>query len=255
MNPTSDPPAPSGKGSEELLDRFRIVLVRPKDSRNLGMVSRAMMNMGFRHLVMVNPRCEINEESYMTAVGCREILDHARIVESILDGVRECSHVIGTTRRVGRGRSTTKALRPLAQKWIGLAKENEIAILFGPEDRGLSTEDLKICRDRVRIPTADPFPSLNLAQAVLIVSYEILSASQGEQMAPPHKKVAPMDEQERLFADMQKALEAIQYFGARNPDYSMQHFRDLFTRAAASSDDVRLWRGIFTRLIRRLKTE
>jgi len=235
-----------------LFDRFRIVLVRPKDSKNLGATARAMTNMCLSHLVLVAPRCEIDDDAYAVAVGCRAVLESARVVDTIPDAVRGCGLTVGMTRRGGRHRPVSRRIRSSAVRWAGLAAENEIALLFGPEESGLSGDELTHCRELVRIPTGDAFPSINLAQSVMIVAYEVFMAVTGGPTPPIPGRLASAEEREALLDSMFEALKQLEYFGGREPKYAMQYFRKTFDRAGLSPDDVRLWRGVFERVLRRV---
>jgi len=208
--------------------------------------------MGLSNLVLVAPRCSIDDDAYAVAVGCRDVLDASRTADSIPEAVRGCGLVVGMTRRGGKHRPVSRRLRGSATRWVDLARDNEIALVFGPEDHGLAGGELAHCRELVRIPTADAFPSINLAQAVILVCYEVFLASSGAPAAPGGKKLAAAEEREELLASMFRALEVLEYFGGRDPKHAMQYFRRTFDRAGLSSDDVRLWRGVFERVIRRL---
>lgn len=236
-----------------LLHRFNIVLVRPKDSRNLGATARAMTNMGFSRLTLVSPECSIDDEAYAVSVGCTVVLDTAKVVGSISEAVQGAGLVAGFTRRVGKHRPASRRLRESVPRWLRLAEKNEIALLFGPEDYGLSGEDLAFCQEVVRIDTADRFPSINLAQAVLLVCHEVFLAAREASPSPAARKLASAEEREALLESVFRALQRLEYFGGRDPAHAMNYFRQTFDRASLSSDDVRLWRGVFERVIKRLK--
>jgi tRNA/rRNA methyltransferase len=236
-----------------ILKQVRIVLVRPKDPRNLGATARAMTNMGFSRLTLVSPECSINDEASAVSVGCTEVLEKARVVPGIAEAVKGAGLVVGFTRRVGKHRPASRSLRENASRWVQLADQNEIAFLFGPEDYGLTGDDLAFCQEAVRIPTAEKFPSINLAQAVMLVCYEVLLAASGTPRSAATPQLAPAEEREALLKSMFEALQRLEYFGGRDPTHSMTFFRQTFDRAGLSSDDVRLWRGVFERVIKRIK--
>jgi len=237
------------------LEQFRIVLVRTKDPRNLGATARALTNMGLSRLVLVAPECAVDDDAYAVAVGCRGVLDVARIVGSIPEAVEGAGLVVGSTRRTGRYRRARSNLREAASRWVGFAAENEVALLFGPEDYGLSGEDLAHCQELVRIPTAERFPSINLAQSVMVVCYEVFLAARGPESAAAGRKLAPAEERDALLRSMLDALARLEYFGGRDPSHAMQFFRETFDRAGLTSDDVRLWRGVFERVRQRVARE
>ena len=130
----------------------------------------------------------------------------------------------------------------LAQKLIPISIENRIAILFGPEDKGLSNEDLRYCHALVNIPTAE-FSSLNLAQAVMIMCYEIFIAGleANEQFTP---RLASRHELDGMYDQLKDILVRISYINPENPDYWMNNLRRFFTRLRLRAKEVNIIRGL-----------
>ena len=125
---------------------------------------------------------------------------------------------------------------------ISLSRENTIAIVFGPEDRGLSNEDLRLCHELVNIPTAE-FSSLNLAQAVMVICYELYTAGRpsGEPNAP---RLATRHELDGMYDQLREILVRINYINPENPDYWMNKIRRFFTRLQLKAGEVSIIRGI-----------
>ena len=233
-------------------DRFRMVLVGTRNPRNLGTAVRAMANMGFSRLYLVNPQCDVDDDARAAAASCYPLLDSLKICPSIVEAIADCGFVIGTTRRSGRRRRVNVGVADRAGGWLEIAEANEVAILFGPEDFGLSSHDLDYCDERVQIPTAASDPSLNLAQSVLLICYEISQAEVSPQSHSKVRKLAPAGQREGMLSSMEDVLNRLEYFGTRNPEHAMAFFREMFLRATLSEEDVRMWRGVFARMLKRL---
>lgn len=154
------------------LDSFHIILIEPKDSRNVGAVARAMQNLGFVHLHLVAPRDYDREQADVTARDASVILDsatvHARFPDA-LDGMQE---VVGLALRKGENPAHYVSLPQWSEK-LPERQGRTTALVFGPEDDDLRHEHLNLCRWVVRIPSSAAYPSFNLAQSVLLTLYEI----------------------------------------------------------------------------------
>src|SRR4030042_277294 len=142
----------------------------------------------------------------------------------------------------GSGRGPAVSPRRMAESLVGLSQENDVALLFGPEDTGLTNEDLRFCQTVVTIPTAG-FKSLNLSHAVMIVCYELFVARM-EKDLPAAPKLATVREIEAMYAKLKEVLLAIGFFLPENPDYWMMHIRRLFARTTLQAREVKIIRGI-----------
>ncbi len=162
------------------LENITIILVEPHIPENIGSVARAMMNMGLRDLIVVSPKnCDLSRVLKTATGPSIEIIENMEVVEDLLGAVGPFQYVVGTTARTGSLRPAMAEPRELAERLTDISQENKICILFGSEDRGLTNDQLKYCHLIVTIPTAH-FASLNLAQAVLIIAYELFLASRKE---------------------------------------------------------------------------
>jgi tRNA/rRNA methyltransferase len=220
---------------------LRIVLVRPKDPANVGAAARAMKNFGLSDLHLVAPQRPIGRRAYALASHAEDVLQRARQHASVAEALSGCTLVLGTTARVRKeGRMYTP--REAAQ---GLSPEG-VAVLFGPEDFGLSNDDLKHCQGYIRIPTA-AYASLNLAQAVQIVAYEwFVATSQGE--SPPSDAQATRASREVLegmYDHLLKTLHLIGYTDAQRERGAERLFRAIFDRAELSAREVAALRGLW----------
>lgn len=225
------------------LSSIEIVLVRPQGAGNVGAVARAMKNMGLEQLVLVGPRVQRDFWARAMAVHAKDLLERTRVASELGEAVADCGLVIGTTARSGLYRAPLGSARELAPSIVAAAKSNRVAIVFGPEDHGLSNEDLKACHRLLTIPASPAYPSLNLAQAVMIVCYELfLSSEAGAGVAPP--EWARAEEVEFLFRRLREAFLRIGFLHASNPDHIMFAFRRILGRAGLEPRDVRILLGL-----------
>lgn len=226
------------------LERIHIVLVRPAGAGNVGAVARAMKNMGLKHLVLVQPRFRNQFWMRAMAVHAGDVLERMRIVNDLADGVANCGLVVGTTCRAGLYRAPTGTARDLAPTLVAAARENEVAVVFGPEDHGLSNEDIKACHRLLTIPATREYPSLNLAQAVMIVAYELFLAAQAEGTTLQVGQLAPARDVEFMFQRLQEAFLRIGYLHPENPDHILFAFRRFLGRAGLEERDVKILLGL-----------
>src|SRR3974377_1612497 len=155
------------------LENIVIILVGTKYPGNIGSVARAMQNMGLRRLRLVAPQCLINDESFRMARGGADILKETKSYGSLRSALRGVRLVLGTSGKTGGNRDHAYAPRILAPRILTQASRQKVAILFGPEDTGLTDNDLLLCQMLIRIPTHSQARSINLAQSVMIVAYEL----------------------------------------------------------------------------------
>lgn len=224
-----------------------VVLVEPQKSENIGTTARAMANMGLGRLVLVRPRSLNRELMETTATShSARVLEEMLVYRELPEALAPYGQVIGTTARVGSRRGPFHTPRQLVSTLLPAAGAEPVpsAILFGPERMGLSTEDLRHCQKVVRIPTDDPeTSSLNLAQSVLILGYELIMAAGGEPEAP-HIKPAPHTEVEEMYADLTDALLRIGFLPPDNPGHWLMNIKKIFNRSLLTSGECNLWRGV-----------
>jgi len=237
----SDPP---GRG---LLERVAVVLVEPREPGNIGAAARAMANTGLSRLVLVRPPDFLVPEAYRMALAAKPILEGATVAEDLGAALAGFGFVAGTTRRPGAGRRGRVSPRHLAAEVPAVAAANDVAILFGREDSGLTNDELQYCQRLVTIPSSGGFGSLNLAQSVLVVAYEIFlvhHASGSDGPGAPARR-APTSALEGLYAQMEQVLLSIGYLDPANPAHMMRVFRRLLGRAGPDAREVQALRGIF----------
>ncbi len=226
------------------LARVEIVLVRPRRPGNVAAACRAMKNMGLSRLWLVEPGPGLDDpEARSLAYGAWEVLDGARRASSLVQAVSSSVAVVGTT---GREMPGVRTPRELAAEAGTLAGSGPLSLVFGPEASGLTGSELDLCHSLVHVPTDPAQPSLNLAQAVLLVAYEMRLGALEE--IPPHGKHrgsrAPAGEFEQALGDLKQALLEIGYLDPASPDRVLTELRRMVARARPTSREVVLLRGL-----------
>jgi len=224
------------------LNNIRVVLLRPRGAANVGAVARAMKNMGLRDLVLVHPALMKSFWAKAMAAHAEDVLHSVRRCNSIGDAVADCGLVVGTTCRGGLYREAAEAPRIAAPRVVAAAATNRVALVFGPEDHGLSNEDLKACQQLIAIPADPAYPSLNLAQAVMVCCYELRLAMAGEPQAT--RELARAEQVDRMFEKLRAALRSIGFLHPDNPDHIMFAFRRFLGRAELEARDVQILLGL-----------
>lgn len=216
-----------------------IVLVRPARPANVAAACRALKNMGLGSLVLVDAP-PVPAEARALAYGAWDVLDAARHVSTLREAVAPCTLVVATS-----GKADPQSLTPraLADRAPALAGDGRTALVFGPESTGLHRDELDLCPWRVHIPTAPAHSSLNLAQAVLVLAYEIqvsAAAASPTLLASP----APSGEFEQAVSALGSALLAVGYLNPSNPGAVLAELRRLLARAQPTRREVLLLRGL-----------
>jgi tRNA/rRNA methyltransferase len=202
-----------------------------------------MKNMGLRDLVLVQPAPMRAFWSRTMAVHADDVLDRMQRCDSLAEATAGCGLVVGTSCRGGLYRAAALSPRHASAGIVAAATTNRVALVFGPEDQGLSNEDLKACHQLLAIPTGPEYASLNLAQAVMVCCYELLLAS-GEPAAEPVPPLATAERVERMFQHLRSAFLSIGFLHADNPDHIMFAFRRFLGRAGLEDRDVSILLGL-----------
>jgi tRNA/rRNA methyltransferase len=199
--------------------------------------------MGMNNLTLVNPPQLCRNTADTMAVHARDVLDAMQVHRSLRAAVADCGLVVGTTCRPGLYRDSALTPRTLAPHILAAAEANRVALVFGPEDSGLSNDDLRLCHQLVTIPADPAYTSLNLAQAVLLCCYEVFVAAQGEDSTPP-RPLALAERQELMYEKLKGALLKIGFLHGDNPDHIMFALRRILGRAGLEERDVRILLGL-----------
>ena len=227
------------------LSNIRVVLVGPLYGGNVGSICRAMANMGISDLTLVAPSPTLNyAEARMMAVAANAILEGRREVATLEEAVADCGLVMGTTARLGLYRQHAKTPREWAPQILESAAANKVALVFGRETWGLTNEEIAICTNMIQIPSSEEYPSLNLAQAVMVCCYELFVAA--DVFDPSEEKTleCPTRTREQMFKMWREMLLAIGFMDEEKADHMMLGVRRIFSRAPLTEDDVRILMGV-----------
>ncbi len=243
--------------SDNLFPGVRIVLVETSHPGNIGGAARAMKNMGLTELVLVNPCDFPSDKALYRAVSAEDLLGSARVVTTLDDAIGDVGLVIGTSARDRRIPWPMLTPHECGVKVNQHAIKNAgVAILFGPESRGLKNEDLHRCQFHVNIPTGKAYTSLNLAMAVQVICYEILKAKLDQATATHH---APSHEDsnwdlpfadatamEHFYVHLERTLTDIKFHDPEVPKQLMTRLRRLFNRIRPDQMEISILRGILS---------
>jgi tRNA/rRNA methyltransferase len=227
-----------------------IVLVEPQLGENIGAAARAMANFGLSRLRLVSPRQHWpNDKARMMAAGADRILDEAVLFDSLTAALADCSFVLATTARAHDQAKpvvgAAEAAREIAPR---LDAGETVAIVFGRERNGLENDEVALADAIVTLPVNPAFASLNLAQAVVIVTYEWFKLTSGEQLpfGMPHKSPpAPKQQLLAFFASLERELEQVEFFRPPDKRETMQiNLRNIFTRMQPTQQDIQTLHGV-----------
>lgn len=229
-------------------ESITIVLNKPKYPGNVGAVARCARNMGIEKIFVVGNRDLLVEEmKQMSTHFAAGIVDRIQHFDRLDEALANFQYIVGTTSRRGSGRGPVVSPREMAELLVEVSQHNGVALLFGPEDTGLSNDDLRFCHLLVTIPTSKRMKSVNLSQAVMILCYEIFAAHAGplEEFTP---RMASSEEIEGMYVQMKTVLMKIGFLHPQNPDHWMMHIRRFLGRTKLFSKEVKIIRGICRQL-------
>jgi tRNA/rRNA methyltransferase len=247
----------AGTAREQTLitDGPAVILVEPQLGENIGMVARAMANFGLSELRLVKPR-DIwpNPKATATASGAVHVIEATRVFETLREAIEDRNYVVATTARARDGykpvRGPVEAGRILRRRFVGGEKT---AIVFGRERFGLDNEEVGLADEIVTFPVNPAFASLNIAQAVLLMSYEWMKSGledetqtpfTGPELVPAEKAVL-----HSMFEHLEEALDARGYFRPPEKKHKMvDSLRAVLTRPAFTEAEIRVLRGIISSL-------
>ena len=239
--------------SESRLSQVAVVLHEPQDPVNIAATVRAMKNMGVTELRLVRPVAYEAHRLEGIAHGTRDLIDSITQHETFDDAVADCVYVAGFTARRRAAKWRVIEPKQAAQELLAAADGGRVALVFGREDSGLPNEILDRVHTTVVIPTTE-HASMNLAQAVLIALYELhLAAGDATRtIAPPRKDAPPATEAqlEQFFSDVQRSLQAIEFFKTRQMEHIMRTVRSLTVRAGPDARELSLIRAMAIEVIR-----
>ncbi|APC97327.1 RNA methyltransferase [Francisella frigiditurris] len=237
------------------LKNIKIILVEPSHNGNVGSTARAMLNMGLTRLCLVNPKNEVNDEALALASHATDIIKNIEITSTLKDALEDIDYVIGTSARVRRVSLPIEPIEVAAKECVKrIYSKQKVAILFGRERTGLFNEELLMSNIHAYIPTNEGYTSLNLAQAVQLVSYEIYKnylSSEQQRYVPDynylHKK-ATINESQKFYDFLEESMISSGFLNSENPGYVMDKIKRLFQRSELESQEINILRGFLSSL-------
>jgi tRNA/rRNA methyltransferase len=246
-----------------LFRRLRFVLVDTSSPGNIGAAARAIKNMGFSDLVLVNPRfpdAPSREQAVAFASGALDVLQSARIVASIDEAFEGCNFAAAVSARLREFSPPIVTPRALTER-LAAAPDLRAALVFGNERFGLPNAIVEKCNVLINIPANPDYSSLNLSQAIQVLAYESRMAalpdgqdgrqaldSQGAAIGFQGEAASPA-QIEGMFAHLEQALTAIEFLSPDNPKKLMPRLKRLFARAQLETEEVNILRGIAKQIL------
>jgi len=233
------------------LSAIRIVLVEPSHPGNIGAVARAMKNMALTDLVLVRPKAFPHPEAQARAAGAEDLLGRARVVETVAAAVADCGFVAATTSRPRDQNFRALDVHEAAQNIFAKSELGPAAVLFGAERTGLTNEELALAHLLIRIPANPEYPSLNLAMAVQLLTYELFrvagSPADSRPLSLATVPPATGEDMERFYAHLAQVMEEIDFRDRTQAGTAlMTRIRRLFQRCEMDQNEVNILRGILT---------
>lgn len=243
--------------------QVRFVLVETSHPGNVGAAARALKTMGFGRLVLVSPRhpnIVRKQEAIALASGALDVLDAAQVVDSVEQALAGAQLTVALTarpREFGPQRSDPRSVAAAAAAWLGTPSPDdggrEVAFVFGNERYGLPNDAVARCAQVVHIPTNPDYSSLNLAQAVQLIAWEMRSALLADAPAALPKigfagELASSEQVEQMYAHLEAALVAVGFLDPEQPKRLMPRLRRLFSRTQLECEEVNILRGIARRI-------
>jgi tRNA (cytidine32/uridine32-2'-O)-methyltransferase len=233
------------------LTAIRIVLVEPSHPGNIGAVARAMKNMALSEMVLVRPKAFPHPEASARASGADDLLARARVVDTVAEAVADVGFVAATTSRPRDHNFLALDLHDAAARIFEMSARGPAAVLFGAERTGLTNEELALAHLLIRIPANPEYPSLNLAMAVQLTTYELFRAAGSPAGARPLTEqtvpLAPGADLERFYTHLQQVMDEVDFrdrtVGGNN---LMTRIRRLFQRCEMDQNEVNILRGFLT---------
>jgi tRNA/rRNA methyltransferase len=258
----------SSNPSDDVFASTRFVLVEPSHPGNVGAAARALKTMGFSRLIVVAPKIAFvtrEPEAVAMASGADDVLASAQVVETLADALNGVHWSIALTARSREYGPPQMAPRAAAEKACEFTGQGQggspgaIALVFGNERVGLSNEDVERCSALAHIPANPAYSSLNLAQAVQVLAYELRLALLGRAdatpvtTAPASPPSASSDEIEGMYTHLEQALVALDFLDPANPKKLMSRLRRLFSRSGLEHEEVNILRGIAKHILLKIE--
>ena len=251
-----------------MFENIRVVMVHTSHPGNIGAAARAIKTMGLSRLVLVSPQQYPDQIAIWRAAGAADILEQAQVVETLAEAVEGCSMVVGASARQRRIPWPVLDSRQGGEAIAKQSRTEEVAIIFGREDRGLTNEELQQCNYHIEIPANEDYGVLNVASAVQIICYEVRMSllafrqikEKGPENPAPSKpepkmpinpvrwdeRLATSGEMEHFFNHLETTLTQLDFHEPENPRQLLTRLRRLFMRARLDHLEINILRGAMT---------
>tara|TARA_B100001559_G_C16268933_1_gene515150 strand:- start:12 stop:755 length:744 start_codon:yes stop_codon:yes gene_type:complete len=234
-----------------LKNKFEFILVEPSHPGNIGATARAIKNMGFQNLSLINPKDFPNDDAYYRAKGAKDILENVKVYNNLSAPLEGATLIFGTsarTRTIPWPTKTSSELRIVLKKALGSANA-KICFVFGREISGLSNEELQMCDYHIKIPTDEDFSSINLSHAVQIISY-VLKMELDNLDSPKEikDKTPTFQDNEHLIDHFDKVMKQIDFYDQDNPKQVKTRMRRLVKRLQPDKLETGILRGFLAKI-------
>ncbi|WP_163937382.1 tRNA (cytosine(32)/uridine(32)-2'-O)-methyltransferase TrmJ [Paraferrimonas sp. SM1919] len=236
-----------------MLDQIKVILVGTTHSGNIGSAARAMKTMGLSNLVLVQPKAEIDGKSIALAAGASDILKNTQIVDSLEQAISDCQLVMACSARNRTLDWPVLTPRESGRQTMAEAAKGKVAIIFGRESNGLSNEELQLANYHVCIEANPEYSSLNLAQAVQILCYEMRCAyleTVDKPVVESEVDYVDSEGMERFYTHLEQSLLKTGFIVKAHPGQVMNKLRRLFNRIRVEAPEMNILRGILSSIDR-----
>lgn len=236
-------------------DLIKIVLIKTSHPGNIGSAARAMRVMGIKNLTLVEPKFFPHGRASAMASGALDVLENAQVVSTLEQALEGCQLAYATTARPRHISSIAMDVRTAAQEVAQKLQQEAkpIAIVFGTERTGMSNSEIDLCQRLLHIPTANDYNSLNLAQAVQVITYELFIALnainsdlQPQTNIIEDDSVISIDDMERFYEHLERVMIHTEFLNPEQPKHLMRRLRKLFSKANPDRNEINILRGILT---------
>ncbi len=242
----------------DLFQSVRFVLVAPAQPGNIGGAARAIKNMGFSDLVLVQPQVFPSDRARWRAAGAADVLENARVVDSFQEAIADCHLAVGTSARERRIPWPLIDPRRCGNELAGEAVRGRVALVFGREDSGLTNEELQQCQMHVHIPTSPDYSSLNLSAAVQVLAYEmrrgLLDLDNGplEYGDGSDEPPATAQDLENMLIHFEQVMQRSGFLEPDNPRQTVTRLRRMINRIRPDRAEVAILRGFLASVDKKL---
>ena len=234
-----------------LKNKFEFILVEPSHPGNIGASARAIKNMGFRNLSLINPKDFPNDDAFYRAKGAKDILENVKIYEDLSVALNEATLIFGTsarTRTIPWPTKTSSELSIVLKKALE-SSNAKVCFVFGREISGLSNEELQMCDYHIKIPTDEDFSSINLSHAVQIISYILkMELDTFDRPTNISEDVPTFQDNEYLIEHFDKVMKLIEFYDQENPKQVKTRIRRLVKRLQPDKLETGILRGFLAKI-------